>query len=343
MTTIYVTHSRFADHHLHGHPEHAGRIRAVWAQLANAGLKERMHSIEIEPATDEQILRVHQSEYLDLLHRVAYGDGPVRFDADTYALPESPEIARLAAGGVIAAVDAVLGGDAVNGLCAVRPPGHHAVPRGAMGFCLLGNIAIGARHAQAAHGLKRVMIVDYDVHHGNGTQDSFYDDENVLFLSTHQSPFYPGTGALNETGQGTGDGYTVNIPLPAGMDDVKYAQVYDEIVWSVARRFRPELILVSAGFDAHWTDPLAGMRLTLKGYAHITRELIRMSEELCGGQILFVLEGGYDLDALAHGVCNIAYALLGDETISDPMEGGSSARVEINDLINQVKATHGLP
>jgi acetoin utilization deacetylase AcuC-like enzyme len=342
MTTVYTTHPRYVEHDFPGHPEHAGRIKAVWNTLEKAGLTARMKAVEPGPASDEQILAVHTREYLDLLRQISLEDGPVRFDADTYALPESPEVARLSAGGVIRAVDEVLNGDADNGLAVVRPPGHHALSTRGMGFCLLGNVAIAARRAQRAHDLRRVLIVDFDVHHGNGTQDMFYDDDSVLFISTHQYPFYPGTGSLEETGTGRGAGYTINIPLPANQGDGNYAIVFERIVWPAARRFQPDLVLVSAGFDAHWTDPLALMRLTLTGYAHLTRELISMAQELCGGRIVFVMEGGYDLETLGHGVRNIAHALLGEDEISDPLGGGNQQEPDISPLLDRILRLHGL-
>jgi len=266
----------------------------------------------------------------------------VMFDSDTYALPQSYEIAKLAAGGVLTAVDAVMTGEADNGLAAVRPPGHHATPERAMGFCLLSNIAIAARHAQDQYDIKRVMIVDFDVHHGNGTQDVFYEDGSVLFISTHQYPFYPGTGDLRETGIGAGKGTTINIPLGHGHGDTSYRQIYESILWPAARRFQPELILVSAGFDAHFIDPLAMMQLTHDGYAHLTRELIRMAEEVCDGKIVFVMEGGYDLPALAHGMRNVAHALLGEEEISDPYGNIAKKESDAQSIIEAVQELHGL-
>ncbi|GAB4509035.1 MAG: histone deacetylase [Anaerolineae bacterium] len=343
MTTVYVTHSRYIEHDFPHHPEHAGRIQAVWQLMQDSGLTKRLKALDPLRATDEQIMLVHTPNYLELFTSLSRYDGPVRFDADTYALPESEEVARLSAGGVLAAVDAVLTGDADNGLAAVRPPGHHAIPERAMGFCLLSNIAIAARHAQQVHGVNRVLIMDYDVHHGNGTQDIFYEDDSVLFISTHQHPFYPGTGTLNQMGKGNGRGYTVNIPLTGGHGDESYRRLFTEIIWPVAQRFQPELILVSAGFDAHWIDPLASMRLSLTGYAHITRELIRMAQELCSGKIVFVMEGGYDLTALAHGMRNIAHALLGDDEVSDPLGLLKKPEPDIAPLIAQLRALHNLP
>lgn len=342
MTTAYVTHPCYTGHDLPHHPEHPGRIQAVWKALDDAGLSGRLRQVEARKATDEQLLYVHTRDYINVFRQISRYDHGVRFDADTFAFPESVDIARYSAGGVIQAVDEVLRGSARNGLAAVRPPGHHATPGRPMGFCLLGNTAIGARYAQRNFDIQRVMIVDFDVHHGNGTQDMFYDDETVLFISTHQYPYYPGTGGLDETGMGRGEGYTINIPLPAGHGDHSYAILFEQVIWRAARRFEPDLILVSAGFDAHWVDPLASMRLSLQGYAHLTRELIRMAEELCAGKIVFVMEGGYDLGALSHGMVNIAHALLGDDTVSDPYGLTNHTEPEINGLLEEILKIHRL-
>ena len=283
MPTAYVTHPRYTEHDLRDHPEHAGRIRAIWEQLAD--LSPRMLALEPEAASRESLLRVHSTTYLDQLEDLSRTyPSTVLITPDTYLGPASFEIARLSAGGVMLAIDAVLSGRAHNALAVVRPPGHHALRATMMGFCLLSNVAIGVRHAQAVHGLDRILIVDYDVHHGNGTQDMLYDDAHSLFLSTHQSPFYPGTGDLYETGTGDGAGFTVNVPLIAGHGDNSYSAVYREVVWPVAERYHPQLIIVSAGFDAHWRDPLAEMRLSLSGYDHLNRELIAMAEQFCDGR-----------------------------------------------------------
>jgi acetoin utilization deacetylase AcuC-like enzyme len=344
MTTVYVTHTRYKEHDMTGynHPEHSGRIVAVWNTLQEAGLTNRMNVITPTIVTDEAILRVHTQEHLDTLRWISGQEKMVMYDSDTYALPDSAEIARLSAGGVIAAIDAVCKGEANNALSAVRPPGHHATPTRAMGFCILSNIAIGARHAQAVHGLKRVMIVDFDVHHGNGTQDVFYADDSVLFVSTHQYPFYPGTGTLNDVGAGRAKGTTVNVPLRAGYGDATYATVYKDILLPIARRFQPELILVSAGFDAHHVDPLAMMRLTHHGYTHLARELVQMANELCGGKIVFVMEGGYDLKALSHGMRNVAHVLLGEDQISDPYGEAPGTEPDNGKLIEDLQSIHSL-
>lgn len=341
MTIVYVTHPRFVEHDLAGHPEHAGRIRAVWQRLEEGGLTARMRSIELPLAALELVRAVHHESYLAVLERTAGLDRTVRLDADTYVCPTSYEIARLAAGGGAAAAQAVISGQARAGLAVLRPPGHHAEPERGMGFCLLNNIAIAARAAQAA-GAARVFIVDIDVHHGNGTQAAFYDDDTVLFLSLHQYPLYPGTGHVDEIGRGAGAGYTINIPIPPGEGDPAYEALFEQIVWPAAARFRPDLILVSAGFDAHWADPLANMRLSLSGYGHLCAELIRMAGDLCAGRIIFFMEGGYNLDALSYGIGNIARLLLGERPI-DPL-GPASAQADghIAALIERLRGVHQL-
>ncbi len=343
--TAYITHNRYNQHTMSGHPEHAGRLSSVWKQIKNAGLMQRLTPITPTPLLEATIMLAHDATLLDKLGNIeALIDSNLyMLNPDTYMTPTSYTIARLAAGGVCAAVDAVMDQEVNNALAAVRPPGHHATPDTAMGFCLLNNIAIGARHAQDTHGIERVMIVDYDVHHGNGTQDIFYFDEDVLFLSTHQSPLFPGTGMLQEIGEGMGAGATINIPLRAGTGDDGLAKIYEEVVWPAAERFQPQLIMVSAGFDAHWRDPIGGLRLTLNGFTHLTHELIAMAEKLCGGRIVFVMEGGYDLEAVGMGVANVAQALLGDEQIDDPL-GPPPAKNEpdVERVIASVKNLHEL-
>ncbi len=345
MTTAYVTHPRYVEHDLAGHPEHAGRIRSVWTQMETSGLARRVKLLEAEPVAEEWVQSVHTRDYVELLRWIDdTRQQRVHLDADTYAGPNAYEIARLSAGGVVMAVDEVLSGRAQNGLAAVRPPGHHAMPNQAMGFCILGNVPIATRYGQKTHGVERVMIVDYDVHHGNGTEAMFYEDPGVLFISTHQSPFYPGTGAVTDIGRGEGKGFTINIPLTAGHGDQSYRALYERILWPAAERFKPELVLVSAGFDSHWIDPIAGMRLSLMGYAHLTRELIRMAHQFCGGKIVFAMEGGYNLEALSHGIVNIIHALLGEETVSDPLGPPRNDRPEpdVQPLIDKLKQIHGL-
>ena len=343
MTTAYISDKRYTEHDFPGHPEHAGRIEAVWEQLNHFIQTKKLLSVPATPASDEQILAIHSRNHLQRLVDVSMQDRRVRLDQDTYALPVSPEIARLSAGAIINAVDAVLNGQAGNAMAIARPPGHHATPSHAMGFCLLNNVAIGARHALNQHNLDRVLILDYDVHHGNGTQDAFYADASVLFTSIHQSPFYPGTGELTETGADEGRGFNLNVPVAAGHGDASYRLIFEKVIAPAAERFAPDLVLISAGFDAHWVDPLAGMRLSLSGYDWLARQCILMAEKLCDGKIIFVMEGGYDLNALAHGWRNIATALLDIDEISDPYGEAPNAKSsrEITQLLDRVRDLHG--
>jgi acetoin utilization deacetylase AcuC-like enzyme len=297
MPLVLVTSDRFADHITPpGHPERRERaetMQVVAARWASSG------GIVEEPraATDEELLRVHAEEYVAAV--VATRGRAVMMDPDTFTSPETEEIARLAAGAVVTAVDHVLGGDTGRrAFVMVRPPGHHAEADRAMGFCLYNSIAVGAAAARA-RGLSRVAIVDYDVHHGNGSQWMFYEDPAVLFVSSHQFPFYPGTGAATEIGRGAGAGSTVNLPMEVGATDADFDVVYRQAVIPVLQQFRPELLLVSAGFDAHQDDPLGGMRMTTDGYGVLTTRLLVAADELCDGRIVFVTEGGYDTAALA--------------------------------------------
>jgi acetoin utilization deacetylase AcuC-like enzyme len=247
-----------------------------------------------------------------------------RFDPDTQAGPRSQEAALLAAGAVVDAVDRALDGEIDRAFCAVRPPGHHALPARAMGFCLFNNVAVAAAHA-IHRGLRRVMIIDFDVHHGNGTQEIFYDDPRVLYVSSHAYPFYPGTGALDEVGEGPGAGFTVNLPLPDGMGDEDFARLYRTIVEPVGRAFDPELVLVSAGFDAARADPLAGMDLTSRGYAELADVCLSIAGGAAGGRAVFVLEGGYGLDAIAGGSGAVTRLLLGESHLPLDLPTGGRA------------------
>ncbi len=343
MTTAYVTHPRYVEHDLPEHVEHAERIRAVWAQFEADGLLSRLRTVEAQSADIESLLAVHTPDYLDLLDRISQQERMVGLGPDTYVAPVSYEIARLAAGGVIGAVEEVAAGRADNALAIVRPPGHHALAHRGMGFCLLGNIAIAARYAQRKLGLNRILILDDDVHHGNGTEAIFYDDPSVMFLSTHLSPHYPYTGAFEDTGRGAGRGYTINIPLPSGHGDASFAALTEQIIWKAAERFKPDLILVSTGYDAHWADPLGGLKLSLTGFVQISREFVKMADALCGGKIVFVMEGGYDLDVLGHGWANIARVLLGDDVIHDPFGAADLRRgaPDIAPIIARVREIHG--
>ncbi len=328
-------------HHLAGHPENRERLRGTWQLLQTDGILAQLVETPSLPASTEQLLRVHSRRHLEMVALAAQRNA--HLDADTYVGSDSEQAARLAAGGLCQVVAAVLGGRATNGFALVRPPGHHATPDRGMGFCLYNNVAVAARAAQAEHGIERVLIVDFDVHHGNGTQDVFYEDGSVLFFSTHQYPYYPGTGHWRETGRGAGAGTTVNVPFPAGVGDVGYAAVFDQVLAPLAQRFQPQLILVSAGYDAHWNDPLAGMQLSIAGYAALVTRLLDLANELCAGRIVFTLEGGYHLEVLAHAVLTTLRLMTDrDAPISDPLGPSPWEERDASTLLAQVRAAHGL-
>jgi acetoin utilization deacetylase AcuC-like enzyme len=291
-----------------GHPERPERLDALRRGLREAGLEEKLQVFPPRPATAAELLRVHTEEHVA---RVAATRGrTVRFDLDTQAGPRSYEAALAAAGAVVDAVDRVLDGELDRAFCAVRPPGHHATADRVMGFCLFNNVAAAAAHA-IQRGLKRVAIVDVDVHHGNGTQDIFWEDPRVLYVSSHAYPFYPGTGALDETGEGAGRGFTVNLPLSAGTGDREYARVYGEVVEPIGKAFDPELVLMSCGFDALRGDPLAGMSLTPTGYAQLTAVCLGIASGSAQGKVVVALEGGYLLEGIARAGAAVVSTLLG--------------------------------
>jgi acetoin utilization deacetylase AcuC-like enzyme len=283
-----------------GHPERAARLQALVSRLKSDGSWKGLQHLIIDHAPEDAILRVHSREHLELVRSACRVNVPTRLpDGDTVASPGSLDAALLASGAVISAVDAVAGGILKNAFCAVRPPGHHAESGRPMGFCLFNNVAIGARYALDRYGLGRVAIVDWDVHHGNGTQEIFYRDRSVYYFSLHQYPFYPGTGAREERGAGDGFEYTLNVPLPAGSGHDEYLEAFRRDILPAIDAFRPGLIFISAGFDAHRLDPLAQMALTEDSFAAMTRMLMDAAGSCCDGRIVSVLEGGYHLDALA--------------------------------------------
>ena len=252
-------------------------------------------------ARKEEIESCHTKEYIELVEATSETNR-YALDGDTVTCRDSFGVGVLAAGGFLQLLDTIAAGEVRNGFALVRPPGHHALIDRAMGFCLFNTVAIGARHAIQRHGAKKVLIVDWDVHHGNGTQEAFYQEPSTLYISTHQYPFYPGTGAADEVGVGKGEGFTVNVPLPAGCADGEYVFVFQEIITRVAEKYAPEWILVSAGFDPHWRDPLGGMGLTEAGFAAMAQLLLDLGDQCCDGRVAFLLEGGYDLVALKNSV-----------------------------------------
>lgn len=323
---IYASNPSLA-HDYAGHPESAARVPAIEAALARDGLtpstRDDVYHVTAYDVADARALeRVHAKNYARGLEFMCKTAAPTMLDgAPTYATKSTYEDAMRGVGAARALVDAVCdeaerrggasGAPSAFGL--IRPPGHHAVPRGAMGFCIVGTAAAAARRAQE-RGLRKVLIFDYDVHHGNGTNDIFHDDPDVLFVSTHEDGSYPGTGKMTDIGQGEGEGATINVPLPPGSGDVAALTAVEEILMPAAKRFEPEIIIVSAGYDAHWRDPLAGLTFRTGTYHRLCAALKSMADELCGGKIVFLLEGGYDLIGLSEGVADSFRALLGERS-----------------------------
>jgi acetoin utilization deacetylase AcuC-like enzyme len=321
-----------------GHPERPERLGAAQRGLLAALPPERLKALSPRDASNDELARVHEPRYVEELSRIAGRRGYL--DADTYYAPASYAAALRAAGGCVEMVDTLLGGEAAYGIALVRPPGHHARPGTAMGFCLLNNIAVAAAHARA-NGCERVAIVDWDVHHGNGTQEMFYDDPSVLYMSLHQWPLYPGTGARGEVGTGDGVGATVNIPLSPGAGDRAYVAAIDRIVAPALAGFAPDLLLISAGFDAHERDPLAAMNLTASGYAKMTRRLIAAMPGGFAGKLGIVLEGGYDLTALRDSLDATVAALEGSpedgDHLSPPLQARHDADLRLAEQARTVR------
>ncbi len=289
-----------------GHPERPDRLRSIVKHLKSRGLWDSLDHQAPVAATDEHILAVHTPQHLELIKRVCESDGGLLDEGDTHVVHKSFDVAMLAAGSVLKAIDIVIGNQAGAAFCAVRPPGHHAERDHPMGFCLFNNVAVGARYAQQKHGIDRVAILDWDVHHGNGTQHIFENDLTVLYISLHQYPFYPGTGAKGERGVGKGEGYTLNFPLPGGTDEAQYLAIFKDEIAPALTSYNPGLLIISAGFDAHRDDPLGGMELTEHSFAMMT-DLVKHI-----APVVSVLEGGYNLDALAKSVEQHLLSLAGD-------------------------------
>lgn len=307
----------YSDHFLRhetgaGHPESPQRLTAMVSHLKQINLWQALAHPEIGRYPDDWILKVHTVDHVNSL-RKAYDDGRYALDqGDTPISAESFDVARLAVDAVLTATEAVMNGTNKNAFCAVRPPGHHAERDKAMGFCLLNNVAIGARFAQQKFGAERVAVIDWDVHHGNGIQNLFYDDDSVLYISTHQFPFYPGSGSRGESGTGKGDGFTINIPMMAGSGEGSFLDAFNEIVIPSLENYRADIIFLSAGFDAHRDDPLANLNLTERTFGLLTSMIAEKAESVCSGRIVSVLEGGYNLLALPLSVEAHLRALMGN-------------------------------
>jgi acetoin utilization deacetylase AcuC-like enzyme len=326
-------------HDAGNHPENPARVQAILSHLQQVDLLRRLVPVPEREATEEDLRLAHQPSLIDLVRRTE-AMGGAWLDPDTAVLPGSFAAAARAVGGALQAVDMVLDGALDVAFCIDRPPGHHATPNRAMGFCLFNQVAVAARHALTRSGLRRVAIVDYDVHHGNGTQEIFWTDADVLYCSTHEYPFYPGSGHWREIGEGPGRGATLNLSLPAGCGDAEYLAAFDQVIIPALRRFRPDLILVSAGFDAHLADPLADMAVTAAGYEGMARRLAETAAELCAGRVVVVLEGGYRPEAVARAVELSVRAFLGEPPAEVPP--AEHVRPDVARLLAAVRHLHGL-
>ena len=335
MSVGIVKHEIYLEHVIDDyHPESPQRLEHVYAMLDKMG-PDGLVFIPPRMATEDEIALIHEPGYIEIVASTK-GRTHTRLDPDTATSPKSYEAACMAVGGVLELLDRIERSEVSSGFALVRPPGHHAERSRAMGFCLFNNVAVGARYLQKKYGLKRILIVDFDLHHGNGTQHSFYADRRVLYFSTHQYPYYPGTGGVREVGEGEGTGYTVNVPLSYGMGDDDYEYVFRTLLAPVADRFNPEIVLVSAGFDTYYNDPLGGMTVTEGGFASMTRILLDIADKHCKGNVVYVLEGGYDVRGLATSVRDVIGELKGKPT-GHPHQVISPSQ-EVMEVANKVKA-----
>ena len=342
MKVGFVFDPIYLEHDTNQHAECVSRLTATMDYLQNTGLIQELTQIKARAATVEEIALVHDMRLINHVKATA-GEGGGWLDADTVISARSYDAALFAAGGTIKAAEAVMNKEVDSAFALVRPPGHHATRRQSMGFCLFNNIAITTKYIIQKYQLDRVLIVDFDVHQGNGTQEAFETDPRVMYISTHQHPFYPGSGAVEEIGSGKAQGTKINIPLPAGCGDKEYLKVFEEIIIPVARRFSPQLMLVSAGYDIHWSDPLAQMQATTTGVARMVWIINALAGELCQGRLALTLEGGYNLNALATSIKATFDVLLGKKSIEDKLGPPQYARTaDITNLITELKAIHKL-
>jgi acetoin utilization deacetylase AcuC-like enzyme len=332
----------FLEHDTGEHPERPRRLEFTWAELGRLGLLDRMDQLTPSAVDPKWLTAVHEPSYVRYLDRFcARGGGLLAMDP-TPASRRSYEAALYAAGAGTQAVDRLFAANAQPTFALVRPPGHHALSDRAMGFCLFNNIAIAATYARRHYGAGRVLIVDYDVHHGNGTQATFEEDPNVLFFSVHEHPLYPGSGSPDEVGKGPGTGAAINVPLPPGTGDGGYRSVFEQVLVPAARRFRPDVVLVSAGFDGHWRDPLADMRISISGFGALAMIVQSLAQDLCEGRLAFFLEGGYDLQALAGSVAATFSVLLGEQFVDQLGPAPVRQEPDIAGILSGVKQIHAL-
>ncbi len=343
MTTVgFVYDPVFLDHDMGSHPENGSRMMATMSLLEECDLLAKLERIPVRAATPNELALMHDPRYVEGV-RVAAEQGGGWADPDTQITPRSYDVAAQVVGGTLNALDRVIRRDVASAYCLVRPPGHHATPMQAMGFCLFNHVAVAAAYAIEQHGLERVAIVDYDVHHGNGTQDAFYADPRVLYASTHEFPFYPGTGPAVETGVDEGRGYTLNIPMPHGSGDEEHRRAFEEAVVPALYRFRPQLILVSAGYDAHFADDIAMQQLSVDGYGALVSMVKSAADELCGGKLVVAQEGGYHLTALPWCVRRTIELMRGDEPEPDPLGTIETLQpATFEQMLADVKNIHGL-
>ena len=341
MSVGYIYDAIYQQHEIHDHVEGKDRLTAIENALVKTQIKDKLELIQPRPATIEEIAAVHDRSYLqELKKEIESGGGWL--DPDTYVSPGSWEAALYAAGGLMNAVDAVMTGKCSSAFALVRPPGHHAVHTHQMGFCLFNNIAVATRFALRNFNIKRVMIIDFDVHHGNGTQEAFYADGQVLYCSTHEYPWYPFTGTADETGVKTGAGCNLNVPMEAGVGDEEYMRVFNEVILPVGERYQPDLIMISAGYDAHWMDSISNINLTTTGYARIMKVIRSIADDCCGGRIVCTLEGGYHRAALGYSVAATFEMLLRNDEIADPFGKPPATYTprEFDGYVNMLKSIH---
>ena len=339
--TGIVRDKRYIDHRTGDfHPESHRRLEIIYEMLNDPDMVNRYIDVPVREATEEELQYIHSKDYISMVAATA-GKPYSYLDADTQTSAGSYQAALLAAGGLCNAIKMVNTGEINNAFALVRPPGHHAERNGGMGFCLFNNVAIGAVYAQRELGLERILIVDWDLHHGNSTQHCFEDDPSILYFSTHQYPYYPGSGSLEEVGNGQGEGHTVNVPLTTGYGDAEYVAIYQQILQPIALEFGPDLVLVSVGFDIYKGDPLGGMLVTPDGFAGLTHTLMEIARLSCDGKLVLTLEGGYDLQGLRDSVKAVLKELRGETTTKERDWSGKEDKRRLSAVLNRVKDIHG--